>query len=161
VLVAAGAVVGGFLLRTWIETTHAPSEMSAYAVSAPTEMSGDSPSAPTGPIKPVPAPNVAANPASSAMVATVHLRVSTKLAPGELQQIEAALAKAGYQNVVVHEMPFSISRSRVGYFQEADRTAAEALIAALRGTLDGVELRDYRKLIPTSETSRLDLWVKG
>jgi hypothetical protein len=56
-------------------------------------------------------------------------------------------------------MPFSISRSRVGYFREADRDAAEGLIATLRGTVEGIELRDYRTLMETPEPGRLDLWI--
>jgi hypothetical protein len=104
---------------------------------------------------------VAAAVAEPAAVTTVHLRVGAGLAPGERQRIEAALAKAGYGTVVVQEMPFSISRSRVGYFREADRASAEALIAALRGTLGGVELRDYRKLIAAPEPGRLDLWIRS
>jgi hypothetical protein len=98
---------------------------------------------------------------TAATVATVHLRVGAGLAPGERQRIEAVLAEAGYGTVVVNEMPFSISRSRVGYFREMDRGSAEALIAALRGTHDVVELRDYSTLIATPEPGRLDLWIRS
>ncbi|MCI0430507.1 MAG: hypothetical protein L0210_08220 [Rhodospirillales bacterium] len=94
-------------------------------------------------------------------VTTVHLRVSAGLAPEARQRIEAALANAGYGAVVVHEMPFRISRTRVGYFREAERASAEVLIAALRGTLDGIELRDYRRLIAAPEPGRLDLWIRS
>ena len=77
------------------------------------------------------------------------------------RRIETALANAGYGAVVMHEMPFSVSRSRVGYFRDADRPAAEALIGALRGVLDGVELRDYRTLIEAPQPGRLDLWIRS
>jgi hypothetical protein len=102
-------------------------------------------------------PEAVAEPAAAAV--TVYLRVAAGLAPAERQRIEAALAKAGYGAVVVQEMPFSISRSRVGYFREKDRAAAEALLVALRGTHDGVVLRDYSKLIAEPEPGRLDLWI--
>ena len=106
------------------------------------------------------APQVAAEPAAVAE-ATIHLRVAAGLSPEERQRIRTALANAGYGTVVMHEMPFSVSRTRVGYFREADRPSAEALIAALRGVLDGIELRDYRTLIETPEPGRLDLWIRS
>jgi hypothetical protein len=101
----------------------------------------------------------AAVPAAAA-ITNVHLRVDAGLTPIERQRIEAALAKGGYGTVVVQQMPFSISRSRVGYFREADRASAEALIAARRGTHDVVELRDYSKLIAVPP-GRLDLWIRS
>jgi hypothetical protein len=101
----------------------------------------------------------ALQPASALL--TVHLRVSAGLQTAERQRIQAALAKAGYGTVVVQQMPFSISRSRVGYFREADRAAAEALIAALRGTHEVLELRDYSKYMSVPEPGRLDLWVRS
>jgi hypothetical protein len=94
-------------------------------------------------------------------VITVHLRVGAGLSTAERQRIQSALAKAGYSTVVVQQMPFSISRSRIGYFREADRIAAEALIAALRGTHDVIELRDYSKLMSIPEPGRLDLWIRS
>jgi hypothetical protein len=39
--------------------------------------------------------------------------------------------------------------------------SAEALLAALSGTLDGLELRDYRSLVETAEPGRLDLWIRS
>jgi hypothetical protein len=113
---------------------------------------------------PTPVAEVIAKPEAKAPVAvaitTVHLRVDAGITPIEQQRIEAALAKGGY-GTVVQQMPFSISRSRVGYFREADRASAEALIAALRGTHDVVELRDYSKLIAVPEPGRLDLWIRS
>jgi hypothetical protein len=97
------------------------------------------------------------DPARAAL--TIHLRIGADLAPEARKRIETALLKAGYGAVVLHQMPFSISRSRVGYFREADRDAAEGLIATLRGTVEGIELRDYRTLIETPEPGRLDLWI--
>jgi hypothetical protein len=97
------------------------------------------------------------DPARAAL--TVHLRIADDLAPEARKRIEATLLKAGYGAVVLHQMPFSISRSRVGYFREADRDAAEGLIAVLRGTVEGIELRDYRTLMETPEPGRLDLWI--
>ena len=32
---------------------------------------------------------------------------------------------------------------------------------ALSGTLDGLELRDYRSLVETAEPGRLDLWIRS
>jgi len=110
---------------------------------------------------PAPGTAVAAVASPAAVVTTIHLRVSAALSSGARQRIEAALAAAGYDTVVIHEMPFGISRSRVGYFREADRAAAEALITALQGTVDGVELRDYRSLMETPEPGRLDLWIRS
>ena len=100
-----------------------------------------------------------AEPAAAA--GTIYLRMSAGLGRQQRQRIEAVLAKAGYGTVIAQELPFSVSRSRVGYFREADRASAEALIAALRGTLDGLELRDYRALVKAPEPRRLDLWVGG
>jgi hypothetical protein len=91
----------------------------------------------------------------------INLRVGAGLSADERRRIETALANAGYGAVVMHEMPFSVSRSRVGYFRDADRPAAEALIGALRGVLDGVELRDYRTLIEAPQPGRLDLWIRS
>ena len=105
------------------------------------------------------APEAAAKPA--AVETVINLRVGAGLSAEERQRIETALANAGYGAVVMHEMPFSISRSRVGYFRDADRPAAEALIGALRGILDGVELRDYRTLIEAPQPGRLDLWIRS
>src|SRR4051794_38643161 len=125
-MVALGAV---FILRPDVEVQ--PTQVAAAAV--------------------VEAPEVAL-PGSIAI--TGHLRVGAGLSSAERQRIQAALAKAGYSAVVVQQMPFSISRSRIGYFREADRTAAEGLIAALRGTHDVIELRDYSKLMSIPEPGR-------
>ena len=95
------------------------------------------------------------------VAATVHLRIGAGLRAAERERIETALSAAGYGTVVVHEMPFTISRSRVGYFQEADRAFAEALITALHGSQDLIELRDYSKLVALPEPGRLDLWIKS
>ena len=106
------------------------------------------------------APGAAAvEPAAAAAI--VHLRVSASFDPGERQRIAAALAEAGYRQVVVHEMPFSISTSRVGYFREDDRVSAEALLGALSSLVDGLELRDYRTLVQVPEPGRLDLWIRS
>jgi len=102
-----------------------------------------------------------AAPAAIADPITVHLRLDAQLSPEQRRRIEAVLAKAGYTSVIVHEMPFSISRSRVGFFQEGDRASAEALITALQGTLDGLELRDYHDYMAAPEGHRLDLWIKS
>ena len=88
-------------------------------------------------------------------------RIDARLALEQRRRIETLLAKTGYGSVVVHEMPFSISRSRVGVFQETDRASAEALISALQGTLDGLELRDYHEYMAEPEDHRLDLWIKS
>ena len=69
--------------------------------------------------------------------------------------------EGGLQQRGGEQMPFSISRSRVGYFREADRAAAQALIAALRGTNEIAELRDYSKLMSVPEPGRLDLWIRS
>jgi hypothetical protein len=132
-MVALGAV---FILRPDVEVQ--PTQVAAAAVVEAPEM---------------------AQPGSTAI--TVHLRVGAGLSTAERQRIQAALAKAGYSAVVVQQMPFSISRSRIGYFREADRTAAEGLIAALRGTQDVIELRDYSKLMSMPEPGRLDLWIRS
>ena len=102
---------------------------------------------------------VAAEPAAAAAI--VHLRVSAAFDPAERQRIAAALAEAGYRQVVVHEMPFSISTSRVGYFREDDRVSAEALLGTLSSLVDGLELRDYRTLVQVPEPGRLDLWIRS
>lgn len=106
------------------------------------------------------APDPAPQPAAP-VVPTVHLRIGPDLPAEQRARIEEALATAGYQAVVIHEMPFTISRSRVGYFREEDRPAAEALKAALAGTHDGLELRDYGTLVTTPEAGRLDLWIRS
>jgi hypothetical protein len=97
----------------------------------------------------------------AAASAIVHLRVSAAFDPAERQQIAVALAEAGYRQVVVHEMPFSISTSRVGYFREDDRVSAEALVGTLSGLVEGLELRDYRALVQVPEPGRLDLWIRS
>ncbi len=109
-------------------------------------------------LAPAPSAQAAAQPAAA--LATVHLRVDAGLSPEERERIRAALGRAGY-GMVMHEMPFRISRSRVGYFHEADRSSAQALIAALRGVHDGIELRDYRTIMAAPEPGRLDLWIGG
>ena len=213
---ALAALVGGFMLRTWIEgvpatiasaasslepvsqPAHTPPAIDSSegatgpAASSPAETSPDEPSQegipvlsgttkqeeagipPSLPAAPAVTSTQAANgpqpsavpqsegaPVVAAEPLTVHLRINARLAPEERQKIEALLAKAGYGSVVVHEMPFSISRSRVGFFQEADRASAEALISALQGTLDGLELRDYHEYRAAPEDHRLDLWIKS
>jgi hypothetical protein len=221
-LAAVGALVGGFLLRTWIEAvpatiasaasgaaavlepSYSPQEAvdtsqretgpaaSSAAEASPEEpsQSGTSPPAgttkqeaavapslPTPPavtstqaaavdgVANAPQPDTATKaqgtPAAVAEPLTVHLRIDARLAPEQRRRIETMLAKAGYGSVVVHEMPFSISRSRVGFFRETDRASAEALISALQGTLDGLELRDYHEYMAEPEDHRLDLWIKS
>lgn len=129
----------GVLLRSQVEAESAP--VLALAASA-------------GPVE-----DAALLPAAAS--ATVHLRVSAAIEPAQRQRIEAALAEAGYRTIILHQMPFSISTSRVGYFHEQDLVSAEALLAALSGTLDGLELRDYRSLVETAEPGRLDLWIRS
>lgn len=110
---------------------------------------------------PAPADQAGATAAAAQRTAgpvTVHLRVDASLLPEERERIREALGRAGY-GMVVHEMPFRISRSRVGYFRETDRSSAQALVAALRGVHDGIELRDYRTLMTVPEPGRLDLWI--
>ena len=109
-------------------------------------------------------PTTAATPGAAgepAVAATIHLRVGRGVLPSERQRIQAALARAGYSTILVHEMPFRISQSRVGYFRDEDLALAEALIAELRGTVDDIELRDYRTLIPAPKPGRLDLWIES
>jgi hypothetical protein len=107
------------------------------------------------------APSAAATAEPAAAAAIVHLRVSQALDPAERQRIAAALAQAGYRQVIVHEMPFSISTSRVGYFREDDRVSAEALLGALSSMVEGLELRDYGALVQVPEPGRLDLWIRS
>ena len=133
------AIAAAMLLRSPVEAETAP--VPAAAAGA-------------GPVE-----DAALEPAAS--TAVVHLRVSSALAPAERQRIEAELAQAGYRTIVVHQMPFSISTSRVGYFREEDRVSAEALLAALSGTVEGLELRDYRSLVKAAEPGRLDLWIRS
>jgi len=221
VIAAVGALVGGFLLRTWIEglpATIASAASGAASVSEPsysppvaidTSEQGAKPTvaspaaarpgepsktgisvspastkqetamaplptdpavtpmreAAVDPLATAPQPDTVtkaqAAPAAIADPITVHLRLDAQLSPEQRRRIEAVLAKAGYTSVIVHEMPFSISRSRVGFFQEGDRASAEALITALQGTLDGLELRDYHEYMAAPEGHRLDLWIKS
>jgi hypothetical protein len=136
-LAAVGIVAAVMLMRSQVDTGPAP-EAAATAVAAQ---------------QPVVEP-AAARP-------TVYLRVGPGLSAEERQRIETALAQAGYVRVLVQEMPFTISRSRVGYFHDGDRETAEALIGALRGTHEGLLLRDYRGLIAEPEPGRLELWIRS
>jgi hypothetical protein len=180
VLLLAGLAGAGLMYWPEVEaeTPPAPAAPQAAAASAgPVERApaAPAPSADTGQpsrsqaaaapavlaIPPAPVPAAAAGEPPAEVVPTIHLRLGAGLAPEERQRIQALLAEAGYGKVMVHEMPFSISRSRVGYFRQADRSLAEALVQALRDTHGGLELRDYGTLMTTPEPGRLDLWIRS
>jgi hypothetical protein len=122
---------------------------------------------PADAVAPAPAAPVAtaANaPAGTPLPAAVRIivRVAPDTGRGHQDTIVAALRSAGYDSVEVNVMPFPILRSRVGYFHETDRPAAEALVAALaQVTGDAVELRDYGPLEIMAAPGRLDLWIGG
>ena len=63
----------------------------------------------------------------------------------------------------VEALPFAVTTTRVGYYLEADRGAAEAL-ARLVGPLSAgatIPVRDYGKLLDDPEPGRIDLWVES
>ena len=76
-----------------------------------------------------------------------------------------ALETAGYPGVQVEALPFRIATTRIGYYREADRPAAEALAREIAPALaeagDGIGVRDYSQLLADPEPGRLDLWIEG
>jgi hypothetical protein len=95
----------------------------------------------------------------------INLRVGPETPSAREETIVAALRAAGYDLIEVHEMPFPILRSRVGFFDETDRAAAASLAAALapltEATGGPLELRDYGTLDVVPAPGRLDLWIGG
>ena len=92
------------------------------------------------------APAAPADPAL-ASVGNVRLRVPEALAEERRAAIVAALEAGGIADVQVETLPFAVETSRVGYYLEADRPAAEALARLVAplvtpgGALAGPRLR--------------------
>ena len=108
-----------------------------------------------------PAPAASADPAL-ASVGNVRLRVPEALAARRRAAIVAAVQGGGIADVQVETLPFAVETSRVGYYLEADRPAAEALarlVAPLVTPGAALPVRDYGKLLDDPQPGRLDLWV--
>jgi hypothetical protein len=101
------------------------------------------------------APGVAAG----EMPGRVVLRVPGAADPGSLV---ARLERAGVADVALSPLAFAITETRVGFYHDADRAAAETLAALLRGA-DGATppLRDYGGLVPAPPQGTIDLWIAG
>jgi hypothetical protein len=104
-------------------------------------------------------------PAPPASGLRINLRVGPDTPSTRHETIVAALSAAGYDLIEVHVMPFPILRSRVGFFDETGRAAAESLAAALAPLAEATggpfELRDYGGLEILPAPGRLDLWIGG
>jgi hypothetical protein len=156
-LLAAGLVVGAFLLRP-----EAP-QPAPEAAQAPAE----APAAEAAPVPvaaPVAPPDTAAVPVA-AETGPLRLRVGPGITPQRRAAIVAALEAVGYGDVLVEALPFNIATSRVGYYREADKAAAEALARAIAPAISEaggeIGIRDYGQLLSDPEPGRLDLWVEG
>jgi hypothetical protein len=80
-------------------------------------------------------------------------------------EIVSALDAAGYGPVEVRRTGFRITASRIGFYRQEDRDAAEVLsrriLPILGDDQDGITVRDYGKLLPDAAPGRLDLWIAG
>ncbi len=112
-----------------------------------------------------PLPRDAAAPAAVSSQTALRLRLSPGYPAAERSALLDALAAAGHDSVVVEEIPFRIAISRVGYYAEGDKSAAETLareIAPALGEPEGsVVVRDYGNLLPDAAPGRLDLWIRS
>ena len=106
-----------------------------------------------------------AAPAAVSSQTALRLRLSPGYPAAERTALLDALAAAGHESVVVEEIPFRIAISRVGYYAEGDKSAAETLareIAPALGEPEGsVVVRDYGNLLPDATPGRLDLWIRS
>jgi hypothetical protein len=95
----------------------------------------------------------------------LRLRIASGYADPDQGALLALLRESGYESVLVEEIPFPITLSRVGYYAEADRSAAEDLARDvapfLRVEQGEVAVRDYGNLLPDAEPGRLDLWIRS
>jgi hypothetical protein len=64
--------------------------------------------------------------------------------------------------VALSPLAFGVAQTRIGFYHDADRAAAETVAALLRGA-DGATppLRDYGGLVPAPPQGTIDLWIAG
>ena len=99
-----------------------------------------------------------------AQISNVRVRTGTGVAEAEVPKVLVALAGAGLADVQAEALPFKVASSRVGYYRQEDRAAAEALaafIAPVLGYGEPLPVRDYGALLDNAEPGRLDLWIGG
>ena len=143
-VIAAGCVLAAVLLRPDHQLDRTDTTVAPVAAPAPD-------------VAP-PAPDDAA----LASVGHVRLRVPAGLAEERRQAIVATLRTGGIADVQVEALTFAVETSRVGYYREPDRAAAEALgrlLAPLVTPGGELPVRDYAKLLDDPQPGRLDLWV--
>jgi hypothetical protein len=161
---AIAIVVAAFLLRPGAapETADAPAEGTAAMSTespapAPPGVSGEQPVSVPEASRPLADPALAG-------VDTVRLRIGPEIADERRNQLAAALTQAGIPNVVVEQLPFRIATSRIGYYRDEDRAAAEALARVISPAVaegDAIGVRDYGELLSDPQPGRLDLWIGG
>ena len=92
----------------------------------------------------------------------IRFRVDPGIPAEQADRIVAALETAGYPDVRIETLPFSIAQSRVGFYHPEDEASAQALaelVAPLAATDRDVVVRDYGDLLPDAALGRLDLWI--
>jgi hypothetical protein len=96
---------------------------------------------------------------ASAVPARVVLRLS---AAADAGAFTAQLERAGVADVALSPLAFGVAQTRIGFYHDADRAAAETVAALLRGA-DGATppLRDYGGLVPAPPQGTLDIWIEG
>jgi hypothetical protein len=157
--VAGAFVAAAYMLRPdgpEIAATPAPRAEQAAPPPAPAPIVAED-------VAPGAAEPVPVDPALAA-VSSVRLRIPEALPAERRDAIVAALEEAEIADVQVEALPFAVNTTRVGYYLEADRGAAEALARLVRPLLDAgeaVPVRDYGKLLDDPEPGRLDLWVES
>lgn len=140
----------------------------AIAATALLMRSGDAPIVAADPAAALPAPTQAQAPPAAEpplqAIGRVRLRVAGTMAPERRDALVAALKDGGIAEVAVEALAFEPQTSRVGYYREADRAAAEGLARFVTPRLpagSALPVRDYAALLDDPEPGRLDLWIGG
>ncbi len=108
---------------------------------------------------PGPMPGAAPAVAVSGLPERVVLRM---LGTVDADVLAARLAQAGVADVALSPLAFGTARTRVGFYHDEDRAAAEALAALLADPEGAVPpLRDYGALVPRPPRGTIDLWIAG
>ncbi len=145
-IVAAALVVLALLLRPTAEGA-APA---ADAAAVPTAVAS----------APAPDPVAAATATTPVAAVSVRLRLGPDPSDAYRDALRAAVELAGYAAVEVRSMPFPVERSRVQFYDPADRPAAEALARALAPLTGGLaEMRDLGPIAGPDEAGSLDAWL--
>ena len=146
VVVAVAIVAAALLLRPTVDQ----GSPSLDAAAIPTSVES----------APIPGTRAAAVAPTPNAEISVRLRLGADSSQGYRDTLRAAVEAAGYGGVEIRAMPFPVDRSRVQFYDPADRPAAEALSRALVPVTGApLELRDLGPIAGPDEAGSIDAWL--